>query len=185
MDAFAAKLVWLQVIDESTGGDVMVSVYDFDDPPALAVTVERVSTVTAPAMTAKVAVVALALTVTLAGTLNIALSTLSATARSAAGAALKVTVQFPPPSLGMVLSHLRLAGTGVCTVMTRDFVTPFNVAFTVANWVNSTSPAWMVNAALLFPSKTVTVGADIASTSGSLLTTLTGVSANAALFRFT
>ena len=113
----------------------------------------------AAALAVNVALVEPADTVTLAGSLNKPLSSVSATDRPPAGAArLSVTVQVElPGAVKLAGAHVRPLNCGsgdTVTVAVR--VTPSALAVIVTVWVVATEPAVAVNVALVDPDPTVT-----------------------------
>ncbi len=130
-----------------------------------------VEAVTALVLTVKVALVAPAATVTLAGTLAAVVLLLeSVTVAPPAGAApLKVTVpveEFPPVTLvGFSESEERVGGGGgaAVTVSEADLLAPLNVAEMETVVDTATALVLTVNVALVAPAATVTLDGTLAT----------------------
>jgi len=144
-----------------------VSSADLVTPSKVAEIVAVVEAVTRVVETVKVALVAPAATVTLAGTVVTAVLLLAkaTTAPPACAAALRVTVPvegFPPPTLvGFRLKEERVAGGGD-TVSTADFVTPPNTAEIVTAVEAVTELVNTVKFSVVAPAATVTLAGTVA-----------------------
>src|SRR5439155_1246031 len=169
------------MVTVSAGAAATVSVADRDTPPAVAEMTTLVDAVTVLVVTVKVALVAPAGTVTLAGTVAAAVLLLaSVTTIPPLGAApLRVTVpcDVPPPvtlvGLSVSVDSVTAAEAGF-TVRATDLVVPLLEAVIVAAVDAVTDWVATGNVALVAPAATVTLAGTVA-TAVLLLVSVTSV----------
>ena len=169
-DAPPATLVGLTETAERDAGGVTVSVAVFVAPPNAPLMVTDVEAVTALVLMVKVALVAPAATVTLAGTAATGgLPLESVTTAPPVGAALvslTVPVDVVPPTtlVGLTVSvDSDAGGGGTDTVNTALRVAPPNVPLIVADVEAVTDTVLTVNVALVAPAATVTLAGTVAA----------------------
>ena len=155
-----------KVTPESAAGSVIVSSAVLVTPPATALIVATVPVDTAVVVTVNVAVVAPALTVTLAGTVADALLLERATAVPPAGAApvkVMVPVEELPPTTVVGFNEIPCSAELGDTVKVAVLVTPLRTALIVAFTELVTAVVVTVNVAVNVPAATVTLAGTVAA----------------------
>ena len=154
------SVVGLQLTSESCAAALALKRNVLDTPLADAVSVEVRSPVTGPTVAENDAALVSPTTLTLAGTATLALLDVSATRRPPLGAApVSVTVQAADPGV-LTPVGVQVSVSGVtCPVSATEAVleTPFQVAVTVADWLDVSVPALAVKFAETAVAPTVTV----------------------------